>query len=129
MLRSISEIESIGDACYNLARTLHRKHESKKEFTEKQHSQLKRMMQLTDNALTQMNVVMNGRKEEQNMKETERIENEINELRTILKEQNIQDVNNHQYDYSIGTIYIDLINECEKLGDYVVNVMEARLGK
>jgi phosphate:Na+ symporter len=87
------------------------------------------MMQLTDNALTQMNVVMNGRKEEQNMKETERIENEINELRTILKEQNIQDVNNHQYDYSIGTIYIDLINECEKLGDYVVNVMEARLGK
>ena len=129
MLRSISEIESIGDACYNLARTLHRKHDSKKEFTERQHSQLKRMMQLTDDALTQMNVVMNGRKEEQNMKETERIENEINELRTILKEQNIQDVNNHQYDYSIGTIYIDLINECEKLGDYVVNVMEARLGK
>lgn len=129
MLRSISEIESIGDACYNLARTLHRKHESKKEFTESQNTQLKKMMAMADNALTQMNVVMNGRKEEQNMRETERIENEINELRAVLKEQNIQDVNNHLYDYAIGTIYIDLINECEKLGDYVVNVMEARLGK
>jgi phosphate:Na+ symporter len=86
------------------------------------------MMGLTDDALTQMNVVMNGRKEEQNMKETERLENEINELRTVLKNKNIQDVNNHLYDYSVGTIYIDLINECEKLGDYVVNVMEARLG-
>ena len=128
MLRVISEIESIGDACYNLARTLHRKFDAKKEFTESQHTQLKRMMGLTDDALTQMNVVMNGRKEEQNMKETERLENEINELRTVLKNKNIQDVNNHLYDYSVGTIYIDLINECEKLGDYVVNVMEARLG-
>ena len=30
--------------------------------------------------------------------------------------------------YAIGTIYMDLINSCEKLGDYVVNVVEARTG-
>ena len=57
-----------------------------------------------------------------------RIEEEINTLRGKLRAENIQSVNDHQYDYALGTIYIDLINECEKLGDYVVNVVEARFG-
>ena len=46
----------------------------------------------------------------------------------IRAEQNITDVNNHEYTYAVGTIYMDLINECEKLADYVVNVVEARMG-
>ena len=45
-----------------------------------------------------------------------------------MKAQNIVDINNHEYTYAVGTIYMDLINECEKLGDYVVNVVEARMG-
>jgi phosphate:Na+ symporter len=45
-----------------------------------------------------------------------------------LKSQNIIDINNHEYNYAVGTIYMDLINECERLGDYVVNVVEARTG-
>jgi phosphate:Na+ symporter len=56
------------------------------------------------------------------------IENEINNYRNQLKAQNIIDVNNQVYTYAEGTIYIDLVNECEKLGDYVVNVVEARMG-
>ena len=56
------------------------------------------------------------------------IENEINNYRNQLKSQNINDVNNHAYTYAVGTIYMDIINECEKLGDYVVNVVEARMG-
>ena len=129
MMREISEIESIGDACYNLARTLHRKQESGKVFTESQTKDLMVMMQLTDDALTQMNKVMNGRKEENSINETFRIENDINSMRDRLKSGNIEAINNHQYDYAVGTMYTDLIGECEKLGDYVVNVVEARFGQ
>ena len=86
------------------------------------------MMALTDQALTQMNKLMGGRKEAYDVNRTFNIENEMNNYRNQLKAQNIIDVNNHLYTYAEGTIYIDLINECEKLGDYVVNVVEARMG-
>lgn len=129
MMREISEIESIGDACYNLARTLNRKLQSNAEFIESQNQNIERMLDLTDKSLTQMNVVMNGRREELSIDKTNSIESDINALRNQLKMKNIQDVNDHKYDYAVGTMYIDFINECEKLGDYVVNVVEARLGK
>ena len=129
MLREISELESIGDACYNIARTISRKVQSKQEhFTEKQYERMHQMMQLTDDALMQMNQLMSGRKESYDVNRTFNIENEINNFRNQLKSQNIADVNNHIYTYGIGTIYMDIINECEKLGDYVVNVVEARMG-
>ena len=129
MMRQISEIESIGDACYNLARTMNRRIQSNKDFTEGQYEQLHNMINLTDESLTQMNKILKGRKEELDINETFRIENDINSMRNRLKIENIQAVNDHKYDYAIGTMYTDLISECEKLGDYVVNVVEARLGK
>ena len=129
MLREISEIESIGDACYNIARTIRRKKQSDKKFTEKLEKDVQEMFRLTDNSLTQMNVVMKGRRGEVNTKETFKIENEINSMRNNLKAANIQSVNNHEYDYAVGAMFTDLISECEKLGDYVVNVVEARIGQ
>ena len=129
MLREISELESIGDACYNMARTISRKYNGKEDhFIEKQYDHLHQMMELTDQSLTQMNRLMGGRKEAFDVNRTFNIENEINNYRNQLKSQNINDINNHQYTYAVGTIYMDLINECEKLGDYVVNVVEARMG-
>ena len=128
MLREISELESIGDSCYNMARTINRKVQGKQDhFTQQQYEHLHQMMQLTDNALTQMNRLMAGRKESYDINRTFNIENEINNFRNQLKSQNIVDINNHEYTYAVGTIYMDLINECEKLGDYVVNVVEARM--
>lgn len=129
MLREISELESIGDACYNMARTISRKYNGKEDhFIEKQYDHIHQMMELTDQALTQMNRLMQGRKESFDINRSFNIEHEINNYRNQLKTQNITDVNNHEYTYAVGTIYMDLINECEKLGDYVVNVVEARLG-
>ena len=128
MLREVSELESIGDSCYNMARTINRKFSAKQDhFIEKQYDHLHQMMGLADQALTQMNQLMGGRKESYNVNRTFNIENEINNYRKQLKAQNIIDVNNHEYTYAEGTIYIDLVNECEKLGDYVVNVVEARM--
>ena len=129
MLREISELESIGDSCYNMARTINRKVQGKQDhFTEKQYEQLHQMMELTNNALEQMNSLLSGRKESFNVNRSFNIENEINNYRNQLKSQNINDINNHEYSYSVGTTYMDIISECEKLGDYVVNVVEARMG-
>lgn len=129
MLREISELESIGDSCYNMARTISRKTQNKIDhFTPELYARLHQMMELTDNALTTMNELMGGRKESFDVNRSLNIENEINNFRRQLKFQNINDVNNHEYTYAVGTIYMDLINECEKLGDYVVNVVEARMG-
>ena len=128
MLREISEIESIGDSCYNIARTLNRKVVGKEDFTEKQYEHLHQMFELTDDSLTQMNVMLSGRKYDLDVNRSFNIENEINNYRTQLKSQNINDVNNHEYTYAIGTMYMDIVSECEKLGDYVINVVEARMG-
>ena len=129
MLREISELESIGDACYNMARTINRKYNGKQDhFTDKQYDHIHQMMTLTDQSLSEMNNLLGGRKESYDVNRTFNIENEINNYRNQLKAQNIADINNHEYTYAVGTIYMDLINECEKLGDYVVNVVEARMG-
>ena len=129
MMREISELESIGDACYNLARTMNRRQESGKSLTPVLSARLQAMMNLTDDALMQMNTAMSDHRHEHDIRETFRIENDINQMRQRLKADNIRAVNEHEYDYAVGTLYIDLVNECEKLGDYVVNVVEARFGK
>lgn len=129
MMREIGELESIGDSCYKLARMLDRKQESGRAFTEHQTEQLQNLMVLCDNALAQMQTVMRGHRFEHDIRETYRIENDINQLRHQLKDENVTAVNNHEYDYAVGTLFVDMVSELEKLGDYVVNVVEARFGK
>ena len=124
MLREVTEIESIGDSCYNLARTINRKRQTNQDFTEKQYEHIHFMMKLTDDALAQMIVVVE-KPEHQSIDINKSFKNEINNYRNQLKNQNILDVNNKEYDYQMGVYYMDIIAECEKLGDYVVNVVEA----
>ena len=128
MLREISELESIGDSCYNIARTMNRKMSGKEDFTEKQYEHIHQMFELTDDSLSQMNVLLLGRKDNFDVNRSFNIENEINNYRNQLRNQNINAVNDHEYSYAIGTMYMDIVGECEKLGDYVINVIEARMG-
>ena len=126
MLREVTEIESIGDSCYNLARTINRKRQTNQDFTEKQYEHIHFMMKLTNDALAQMIVVVEKTEHQSiDVNKSFNIENEINNYRNQLKNQNILDVNNKEYDYQMGVYYMDIIAECEKLGDYVVNVVEA----
>ncbi|MCI5818186.1 MAG: Na/Pi cotransporter family protein [Paraprevotella sp.] len=128
MFREITEIESIGDSCYNIARTINRKMSGKEDFTEKQYEHIEQMFELTDDSLTQMIVMLSGRKDRLDINRSFNIENEINNYRDQLKSQNINDMSSHEYTYAMGTAYMDIICECEKLGDYVINVVEARMG-
>ena len=126
MLREVTEIESIGDSCYNLARTINRKRQTNQDFTEKQYEHIHFMMKLTNDALAQMIVVVEKPEHQSiDINKSFNIENEINNYRNQLKNQNILDVNNKEYDYQMGVYYMDIIAECEKLGDYIVNVVEA----
>ncbi len=127
MLREITEIESIGDSCFNIARTISRLRSSKEEFTENQYDNIKHMFELTDDALSQMSVVLIKHKREVDVNRTFAIESDINNYRALLRTQNINDINEHKYSYTAGTLYMDIIQECEKLGDYIVNVVEARM--
>ena len=129
MMREISELESIGDSCYKLARTLNRKQEASEIFTQRQNIRIRGMMVYCDDAISQMMAVMRGLRSEHNIRETFRIENDINQMRKKILEENVEAVNNHEYDYTVGTLYVDLVSELERLGDYVVNVVEARFGK
>lgn len=126
MLREVTEIESIGDSCYNLARTISRRRSTNQDFSERQYEHIHSMMKLTDEALVQMiQVVERNENQVVDVNKSFNIENEINNYRNQLKNQNIVDVNNKEYDYQMGVYYMDIIAECEKLGDYVVNVVEA----
>ena len=131
IMREIGELESIGDACYNMARTLNRRNEfdSSPTLTRDLRTKLDAMMQRTDDALTQMNTVMTGHTREHDINDSYRIEEDINQMRNRLKAESIAAVNDQQYDYVVGTMFSDLVGECEKLGDYVINVVQARFGK
>ena len=126
MLRQITELESIGDSVYNLGRTLnrHRMH-CQEAFTAEQTQHMLTMMQLVDDALTEMLKQIDQPTTKKGTKTSINIEHEINNYRTQLKNQNLNDVNSGLYDYQLGVFYVDFISECEKLGDYVMNVVEA----
>ena len=128
MLREISEIESIGDACYNMARAINRKFRSKEDFIEEQYKHIKHIMQLCDKALTHMIGVLND-DPQINVKSTLNFEYEINDYRKLLKEKNVADIESQKYSYQMGVHYMDVVNDCEKLGDYIVNVVEAHVNR
>ncbi|RHI96258.1 MULTISPECIES: Na/Pi cotransporter family protein [Phocaeicola] len=126
MLREVTELESIGDSCYHLARTINHKFRGNEDFTGKQYDHIHQMLQLTDDALQQMVSLEEDEYHLVDPNKSFNIENEINNYRNQLKDQNVLDVNNKEYNYQMGVHYMDIISECEKLGDYVVNVVEAR---
>lgn len=126
MLRIVSEIESIADGCYNVAKTLNRKNQIHVEFNDGVLKEIDRMYDLVSDAMT--NVL--GLLEELEIPENSRIvaaynkEREINNLRNNLRDGNIFNINNKEYDYQEGIFFMDLIGEAEKLGDYMLNVVE-----
>lgn len=129
MRRQIGELESVGDACFKTALTIQRLRKSHEDFTPQQYTRLHEMLRLVNEALTQMMVVVSGRRNDLTLDHSLEIERDINALRDELRADIIRDVNAHQYSYAVGTFFGDVIANCEKLGDYVMNIVEARLGK
>ena len=130
LLRAVSEIESIADSCNNLARSIKRRNEFKSVFTEEQNNHIDQMFKLVSSALDRMNAIMHKSDLNPNdINESYNIENEINNYRNQLKARNIEDINNKLYQYQDGVYYMDMVSESEKLGDYVINVVQALIEK
>ncbi len=128
MLREVDDLESIGDCCFNLARTLSRKRQNCKEhFTEKQLENIKTMENMTAQALKMMIDTLNEPEGEgHEISRSIRQEFEINKFRTALRDDNLMQVQQGVYDYQLGAFYIDFINGNEKLADYVLNVVQSK---
>ncbi|MBR5469204.1 MAG: Na/Pi cotransporter family protein [Paludibacteraceae bacterium] len=125
-LRIISEIESIGDSCYNIARILQRKREQEVSFTKYISEQLQSMFELVDRAMNQMAVCLDEEHvSTSEIHKSQNLENEINNLRNQLKRQNVEDVKDGKYPYGVSTLYMDIVVECEKIGDCIINAVEA----
>ncbi len=127
MMRVCSELESIGDSCFNMARTMkHKRQYGTEDFTEAQYQHIHSMMGLVGEALAEMQVAIQmSESRSVSLNKNYNTENEINNYRDQLKNQNIIDVNDKLYDYQMGVFYMDIISECEKLGDYIINVLES----
>ena len=101
----------------------------KEDFTAEQYVRLHDMFRYVNEAIAQMIVVVSGRRKDISIEDSRAIENDINELRNQLKTTTVMGVNSHQYSYALGTLFNDIVADCEKIGDYAMNIVEARLGK
>ena len=130
MLRAVSEIESIADSCNNMARSIKRRNEFKSIFTDEQNHNVDQMLALTEKALHRMiEILKKSELARDDVNPSYNIENEINNYRNQLKIHNVEDINNKKYQYQDGVYYMDIIGEAEKLGDYVLNVVQAVIEK
>ena len=126
MLRIVSEIESIADSCFNVAKTLSRKDQFEVKFHESVLHEIDVMYGLVQDAVSNMISILR----EMEIPEDSLIiaaynkEREINNFRNRLRDSNIKNINNKEYDYQEGIFFMDLIGEAEKLGDFVLNVVE-----
>ncbi len=126
ILRDVTEIESIADSCHNMARHYRRKQEAKAVFTEELEENLRLMWKEVEKAYDKMQEVLEKQEvSDADMTDSIKYENRINEMRNMLKRKNIEDVNNKLYDYKTGVFYMDLVVECEKMGDYIINVVQS----
>ena len=125
MLKLVSDIESIGDSNYNLARTMNRMHENKIKLGETLVKKLELMYSLVNESLSVMRDNLDKDEKHISLNKARFIESEINNYRNQLKSEHLDNLKNGVYTYETGIIYNDLFSECEKLADYVINVSEA----
>ncbi len=127
MLRIVSEIESIADCCLGAGKILMRKNQSHSEFTKEIYDNIDTMFGYVKNAMSNMLRLL---RDIEHAREPEIIasynkEREINNYRNQLRTTNIENINEHRYEYQAGIYYMDLISDLEKTGDYIINVVDA----
>ena len=127
MLREVDELESVGDSMYHLARTLSRKRQHEPSpFTNEQKAHMEEMLNLTDKALGNMHsILLDNTSDPVDPKNAYGMESQLNDFRSKCRDENLEAVNTGVYNYRLGTFYNDFIGECERIGDYVINVVQA----
>ncbi|MBQ8060688.1 MAG: Na/Pi cotransporter family protein [Bacteroidales bacterium] len=130
MYRVIGELESIGDSGEAIGRMLKRSHEHGKWFGEDMLQKLGQMLDKVEAAFTAM--IENMKSPRQFLKDisnAEAAEDGINDYRDILREEHIVNCEKPGYNYQTGVFYIDIVQELEKMGDFIINVSQSLLEK
>lgn len=125
MFKIVSEIESVADSILNVAKAINRRNEQNIPFPEALSNKLKHMFTLIDDSIVTMCSNLNTEYTQVNSKKAYSLEQAINDYRTILKQEHLIAVEEKRYDYSMGIIYADMFSECEKIGDYTINVTQS----
>ena len=132
MLRTVSEIESVADACNNMAKAIKRRNDGKSKFTDIQNKSIEHLFSICDKAIERMNELLEKPEHEITSNDitlSSNIENELNNYRDKLKNDNIESIDTKKYTYQDGIYYMDIVSECERLGDYVINVAQSAAKK
>ena len=124
MFRQIGELESIGDSCLNIAKIMKRGRDNKTALTTEQEKGIATLYSLVGEALSRMDTILSGRKDDYDIVISDELEGKINAERDKLKNSGVLDIDS----YESSALVIDLASEFEKTGDYIINVVEARLG-
>lgn len=127
MLREVSELESIADSCYIISRVIGHKYHGKEQFTQAQLNHLHQLFLLTEQAIEEMKRITSQRRPLTDGRTVIFINQEIKRFKKQLRNQNTIDIDNHEYSYHVGTLYLDIINECENIGEYIQNIIEAKI--
>ena len=125
MFRIVSEIESIADSSLNVAKAIGRRNEQNIEFPDFLDEKLRHMMAIVDEALVVMCANLALEYKEVKAKKAYEVEQTINDYRTILQQEHLTAIEEKKYNYATGIVYSDIFFECEKIGDYAINVTEA----
>lgn len=126
MLRIVSEIESIADCCYGVAKILIRKQESRVKFNEEIYTNVDSMFIDVEAAMANMLLLLSDVENvhEKDIINSYNLEREINNLRNQLRTANVENINERHYEYQAGIYYMDIIGSLEKTGDYIINVVD-----
>ncbi|MDE5750825.1 MAG: Na/Pi cotransporter family protein [Duncaniella sp.] len=126
MLRIVSEIESIADCCYGIGKILIRKRESNAKFTEQIYHNIDSMFIAVEAAMSNQMLLLKDMEhtDSKDIVTSYNCEREINNLRNQLRTGNITNINEHLYEYQAGIYYMDIIGSLEKIGDYIINVVD-----
>ena len=130
MLNIISEVESIGDSCFGVAKILARKQESRVPFNDEIYENIDRMFAYVKKSMKNMLVLLEDLEDvrEEDIIVSYNYEREINNLRNSLRIANVENINNQHYEYQAGIYYMDLIGDLERTGDYIINVVDTVKG-
>ena len=128
MYKIIGEMESLGDSGEAIGRILKRKNVHGKVFDKTILDRLNKMMDLVQKGYDVMieNLKNNNLKEITN---AENCEYNINECRNHLREEHIVNIESNSYNYLTGVYFMDVLSELEKIGDFLINISQAVVGK
>ena len=126
MYKIIGELESLGDSGEAISRILSRRNIHRKSFDEETIKQLNSMADAVENAYQVMieNLLAAHNDTLTDITNAYSAEERINNLRNYLRDKEIEDLENSRKNYQTSVYYMDIVNELERMGDFMINISQ-----